>query len=159
MNKKNLTAVICISFGTLLVSCSVKKSAVSSAEMHRNIFFPQISSNSIIEYKWYYADVRGGFITAAKIVLNTNSDILFNNYSNLLSTSEQSERNVVVDLLHAQAASLLGGTNKIPDWLDANTNSDFNYMEQKTSSHEFDLWFDKDKKIIYFVGISENSRQ
>ncbi|HKW30121.1 MAG TPA: hypothetical protein VJT54_12350 [Verrucomicrobiae bacterium] len=138
----------------LAVGCSPKKNIGLSEDNHRNRFFSELNTNSIINYKWYYSESRGRFVTFARVTLSSDMGVstATSGYSNIIVTTNPSEKSVVADLLLDRAASLLGGTNNIPVWLKADTNTFLSYMEQKTSAYEYDLWLDTNKNVIYFIG-------
>ena len=69
----------------------------------------------------------------------------------------------IADMFSNRAASLLGGTTKVPAWFDPKNVSNSQskrehgskYLEKKGPSSDQEVWWNIDQDLIYFIAIGE----
>jgi hypothetical protein len=150
----------------VMYSCSWAMLNAMTADRHRQLFFPFISTNAIESYQYQFHNIRGGYATIARVKLKKDFVYAYTNAGyQLISSSERNdgERADLV-FLAKLACKNRASSQTLPEWVDVDQCSgllEF-YQRQKNmqslhASQSFDLFLDADRNVIYFTGMG--SRQ
>jgi hypothetical protein len=153
MRNKWLFGLLTVLLSLLLLGCKAENQATLSKEEHRNIFFPSLNAQTILDYQFTYRVERGAFITLARVTMSTNAfySVLQKRFPKMIRIDQAPEQGVYFELLRSRAASLVGGTNNVPIWFSPKKESTYDYMDRIDSSTEERIWWDSREDTIYFI--------
>jgi hypothetical protein len=165
VNERLFASLLAVVF--VFASCARKEETELSREAHHQMFLSSISNSEILDYQYYYERPRGGYITLARLKLAPNFDAapLQRDFAETVSMPGVNGGAEIADMFSNRAASLLGGTNKVPAWFDpkyvssvqAKAGRGGKYFEKKGPSSDQEVWWNTDQNVIYFIAIGEKS--
>ena len=138
----------------LTAGCAKKSQPTLSQEEHRRAFFSVISPKDILDYEFLYSVDRGHYVSVAKITVATNFAYtnIQKNFRETALIDAPADRQMLVDFVTSRAASLLGGTNHVPPWLNPTLDSPYSYLEKQDPANHWQVWWNFRHSTLYLVG-------